>query len=326
MGSTGKTWAQDTIWDAAFIIIALMLLWRSSADDFTVCDGASKFGTAKSSTELQAQVSSGHRWGSQCASESSLIEAGLARKISSNCLSEASSSYSGIVLWLALSSIACVAAASINDLILWRSADGSSGVKTFRAYATTPTMVIGSVAAFFLSILLMTTSSKGWTCETDDAGAWLFVTVGTKLSLSNMVLVLTFLLLRLFSVLINTVYAIVDGQPRFMIHRPVLTTTQVRGAYSDGGEQEPLLSDAKTTAKVQAAVRPWVTAFYRRHNPTKMQAVDEILGNYVGSEEHLYKELHTKYDVVEWSEDATIDPADMNIVKEELLTLTEKPT
>ena len=246
------------------------------------------------------QVSSGHRWGSQCASESSLIEvdlfllsfvwrvnargyllvdmhnvnqAGLARKISSNCLSEASSSYSGIVLWLALSSIACVAAASINDLILWRSADGSSGVKTFRAYATTPTMVIGSVAAFFLSILLMNTSSKGWTCETDDAGAWLFVTVGTKLSLSNMVLVLTFLLLRLVSVLINTVYAIVDGdsavsrcpselsvpsgQPRFMIHRPVLTTTQVRGAYSDGGEQEPLLSDAKTTAKVQAAVRPW---------------------------------------------------------------------
>lgn len=331
MGSTGRTWAQDTVWDAAFVIIALMLLSRSSTDDFTVCDGASKFGTAKSSPELQAQVSSGHRWGSQCASESSLIEAGLTRKLSSKCLSQASSSYSELAVALAVSSIATVSAASINDLILWRSTDGSSGVKKFRAYVTTPTMIIGSVAAFIVSILLINISSDGWTCETDDAGAWLFITVATKLSLTNMVLVLTFLLFRMASILINALYAIVDGQPRFMIHRPVLTTTQVRGAYSDGGEHEPLLSAEKTTGRVQAAVRPWVTAFYRRHNPTKMQAVEDILANYVGSEEHLYKELHTKYEITEEMPgdahgDAVIEPADVDSAKEELLTLTQKPT
>jgi len=295
--SGGRLWLQDLLWEAAFLLVVFGLLYRSSTDDFTLCDGTSKFGTEKTDAELEEQVSGGHSWGDNCVPQSTLGDAGLSRDISSGCLGTAYSAYVSRCTAAMVATVACIGAASVNDLILWRSYDEIRYVKSFRTYVTTPTMMIASIMAVVCSYLWVKDCSQGWAGETDDGGAWVFVSLGGNLSATKMLLVLLVLGLRLGSIMINVLYATADGKPRYMTHRPVLTTVQVRGAYSELGESQPLLKSEEHIATLQEALRPWLVSFYQEYNPAKMDTVDQILDSYVGHEELLYKELHEKYDM-----------------------------
>jgi hypothetical protein len=293
-------WSQDFLWECAFLVVVSLMLWRTD-DSFTVCDGASKFGSSKSDAALRAQVRSGHGWGEQCTPVSALDNAGFTRKISSECLHSATHSYEGLCSTVLVFSTVCVAAASINDLILWRNID--SGMKNqarnCRVYLAHPTMLISALLAIIFSIIMVKRCHTGWTCETNDSAAWIFVTIGSDLSysLGSVVLMLVLLVLRLMSVMIGTALSVTDGQGRFMIHKPVWTASQVRGAYGESGELDPLIAGGDANSRVPEVLRPWLVAFYRQNNPEKLQFVDQILANYVGHEELLYQEIHEKYEV-----------------------------
>lgn len=295
---SGRTWAQDCVVEAAYVVVLFTLLWRS-ADDFAVCDGATLFGTAKSDAELQAQVSSGHGWGEQCTPQSTLDNAGLTRAISSGCLRTASDRYLSNVLAVLISCTLCVAGASIHDLVMWRSIEGGAEQKNCRTYATTPMTLIGAILTVVFSIIFIVQCCQGWTCKTDDDAAWIFVTVGGGLSVAKMLLLLPLLFFRIGPLMVNTLYSIADGQARFLLHRPAWTKPQVQGAYgSPMGEQESLIArKSDDGGRVQNSVRPWLEDFYRRHNQEKIGTVEAILSSYVGHEEQLFQELHDKYDL-----------------------------
>jgi len=292
----------DVLWEAAFFFVVFCLIWRSSTDDFTVCDGASKFGTSLDASALQARISGGHSMGDQCVPTTKLVDAGLTRAISSQCLTAATHSYVGHIVALMCAVGACLLSAALNDLVLWRSQDGVTSAKGCRVYTIVPMTLIGSVCVAVFAPMLTSQIARGWTCATDDDGAYVFVTVKGERVVYKAMLGLFLMGLRLASILLATLKSMADGSARFMIHKPDWTQAQVQGAYrygdglSSSGELDPLVSkDQASTQRVQAALRPWVRDFYNTRNPEKVNVVDTIIEAYEGHEELLFDELSDKY-------------------------------
>lgn len=312
MAATGQTWLLDVLYESALYTVLFILIWKSSTADFNVCDGVSTFGTSKSADELQDLISSDHNMGERCVPSTKLVDAGLTRELSSQCLDSAYHSYLGHVVTVLVSVSLCLASSAINDLVLWRTTD--SDAKRCRLYTLMPMTLIGAVCAAVFTGNLIRLSANGWTCKTNDDAAWVYVTVGGGLAVPKLGLVMALMFLRLSNQLFATLRSMGDGQPRLMLHRPAWTRSQVRGAYMHGDglsnqdELDPLMGKGGPAAqkKLQEALRPWIHQFYTKNNPKKVDTVDTILESYIGHEELLFEELHHKYR----GSEATAAPAD----------------
>lgn len=61
---------------------------------------------------------------------------------------------------------------------------------------------------------------------------------------------------------------------------------------------EPAVEDSKTVSKVNEkddSYRERLVAFYKQHNPSKLDSVDATLAKFQGKEDELFEKLHTKY-------------------------------
>merc|ERR1712127_100858 len=79
---------------------------------------------------------------------------------------------------------------------------------------------------------------------------------------------------------------------------PKIAAPKVEATKSPKPKEEKKEPEKKDGVKAPSAKRSnkaRLTAYFKKHNPDKIDSVDKLLGSYKGKEEELFKKLSAKY-------------------------------